>query len=128
MVLALSATLGMIGVLLVAMLPLDIPVRIAAAAVWAGSVLREVLLLRRAWRNCRAIRLSPGGSVTVLGEDAEWRPGQLVSGGLLLPRFGWLRLRTGTAPAFAELVRGDRRKNRDWRRLHVIWRHFRAPI
>lgn len=125
-VLATGAVLGITGCLLIATLPISTAWRIAAVIAWSASSARELWLLYRAWQACLAIRISADGQVTILGEGDAWRPARLVSGGVLLSRLGWLRLQAAGGPVFAELVRGDRRTSPDWRRLHVIWRHFGA--
>ena len=116
--------LGIVGCALIAMLPLGTGWKFGAGIIWVVSVTRELQLLVQAWRDSRLIRVTPDGSISVLGADSEWCTGRLVSGGVLLARVGWLRLRTGGGPVYSEFVRGDRRMSPDWRRLHVIWRHF----
>ena len=58
----------------------------------------------------------------------EWRTASLLSGSLVLPGVAWLRISVGTGPAYGELLTGNPRKNEDWRRLLVIWRHIGATI
>ncbi len=126
MVLLSSGVLGLAGVGAIATLDAGGLVRGILSAAWLLSVGIEGERLRRAWRQCRRIRVFPDGNVEILAADGDWSPGRLVGGGVLLSRFGWLRLRLDAGPVFAEPLRGDRRRHRDWRRLHVIWRHFGA--
>jgi hypothetical protein len=119
--------LGLVGVVLVLTLPVDIGIRAIAVPAWCAVVARELFVLRRAWRDCRAMHITPEGGAMVLGSGGEWRAGQLVAGSVLLSRVGWIRLRVGKEPCFGELVRGERRSASDWRRLQVIWRHFGDP-
>jgi hypothetical protein len=119
--------LGLIGVALVLTLPVGIGLRSIGVLAWSSATARELLVLRRAWRDCRAMRIAPDGGAAVLGKDGEWRVGQLVAGSVLLSRIGWIRLRVGNEPCFGELVGGERRSGGGWRRLHVIWRHFCDP-
>ena len=121
-----GAVLGMVGVGLIVTLPVQGPLRGLLALVWSASVLREILFLRHAWARCRRIRVAADGGVSLLDDDDEWRPAELLTGGILLRRIGWIRLRAAGEPAFGELLRGSRRDDRDWRRLHVIWRHIGA--
>lgn len=127
LVFGLGAGLGLVGVLLVLTLPVDIGLRVIALLAWCTVTARELFVLRRAWRDCRAMRITPDGGAMVLGRDGEWRAGQLDAGSVLLSRVGWIRLRVGKEPCFGELVCGERRCGRGWRRLHVIWRHFGDP-
>ncbi|MCG8371389.1 MAG: hypothetical protein MJA32_12860 [Proteobacteria bacterium] len=126
LVLSSGAVLGIAGCLLVASFPTGWAWRAVASLAWCASVARELWLVHRAWQGCRKLRFSADGEVAILGAGGEWRPARLVSGGVLLSRLGWLRLQAAGGPVFAEFVRGERRRDRDWRRLHVIWRHFGA--
>lgn len=127
LVLGVAAGLALVGLVLIAMLPVGAALRAGTALLWCIAVLRELAVLHRAWQHCRAIRFAADGGVAVLGTDGEWRTGELVPGSILLPRVGWIRLRAASGPRFAELLRGERRSDFDWRRLHVIWRHFGDP-
>ena len=118
--------LGVVGVVLIATLPASIVLRIFAATAWCAMLARELWLLVNAWQDCRALRVSAGGDIAILNGNSEWRPGRLVSGGVLLSRIGWIRVQVVGGPVFAEFSRGRRRGSSGWRRLHVIWRHVGA--
>jgi hypothetical protein len=96
------------------------------AVVWLGRSGWELVRLHRAWKDCRGLRVSPDGQAVILGADGHWRQANLLDGGVLLRRWGWLRFRTESGAEFAEPLRGRCRKSRDWRRLQVIWRHIGA--
>ena len=125
-VLASGMVLALAGNLLIVFLPLAIALRVFGVALWSFSTLRELVLLRRAWADCIALRFVANGEVQILGADLEWRPAQLVSGSILLRSMGWLRVKSTAGPVVAELVRADRQQRRDWRHLQVIWRHVGA--
>lgn len=127
LVLGVGTGLALGGLVLIAMLPVGAALRAAAALLWCTATSRELFVLYRAWQDCSAIRFAADGDIRVLGTDGEWRPGELVPGSILLPRVGWIRLRIASGPRFAELLCGERRSDVDWRRLHVIWRHFGDP-
>lgn len=127
LVIGVGAGFTLAGIVLIAMLPIGTALRAGTALLWSIATSRELHVLCCAWRNCCALRFTPGGEVAVLDADGKWRAGELVAGGILLPRIGWIRLRVSRGPRFAELVRGARRGDADWRRLHVIWRHFGDP-
>ncbi len=118
--------LGLVGLGVIVTLDTGLAGRGVLAAAWTLSVVRETRGLQRAWRTCHGIRVFPGGAVEILGPDDDASPGRLVGGGVLLGRLGWIRLQRHDGPVFAEPICGDRRRDRDWRRLHVIWRHFGA--
>jgi hypothetical protein len=123
-VLGIGFGLGLVGIVLIAILPLGAVARACMAVLWCATTTWELAGIVRAWRNCQAMRLTPDGDLVVLGGDREWHAAALAPGSVLLPRIGWMRLRVDGGPPFGELVRGERRCDRSWRRLHVIWRHF----
>lgn len=125
-VLASGIVLALAGNLLIVFMPLPIALRVFGVALWSFATLRELVLLRRAWAGCIALRFVANGEVQILGADLEWRPAQLVSGSILLRSMGWLRVKSTAGPVVAELVRADRQQRRDWRHLQVIWRHVGA--
>ena len=125
-VLASGILLALAGNLLIVFMPLAIALRGFGVAVWSFSTLRELVLLRRAWADCIALRFVANGEIRILGADLEWRQAQLVSGSILLRSMGWLRVKSTAGPVVAELVRADRQQRRDWRHLQVIWRHVGA--
>ena len=90
----------------------------------AGFGIREIAGLRRAYMSYRYIRVWPGGSVELISASGTAIAAELLPGSVLLARLGWLRLRSMSGRRFAELVNGDARRSKDWRRLHVIWRHL----
>jgi hypothetical protein len=118
--------LAVAGVLVIAVLPLLVGLRVAGIAVWAAWSLWDLVWLKRSWEACRGLRLAEDGAVDVLDDAGEWRRARLESGGILLRHQGWIRIRPAGGRAFAEPLRGACRKSRDWRRLQVIWRHIGA--
>ena len=118
--------LALAGNLLIVFLPLAGTLRAFGVILWSFLTLRELVLLRRAWAGCIALKFVANGEVEILGRDLEWRQAQLVSGSILLRSTGWLRVKTTAGHVFAELVRADRQQCRDWRHLQVIWRHIGA--
>lgn len=126
-VLATGALLAVAGALLIAHLPWPPVERLAIVFAWSAGVTWELTRLRRAYAGCRALRFSSEGDIAVLGHDLEWHTAAMASGGLLLRRVGWIRVTSGPGDTFGELVCGNCRLDRNWRRLHVIWRHVGAP-
>jgi len=118
--------LGIAGVLAVLILPVSLWVRLALAAGWAGASFLELRQLLRAWRKCCRVRIDSTGEIQLLDDSGRWRGGGLVSGGVLLRKIGWIRLRNHAGAPFGELLAGDSRMSPDWRRLQVIWRHIGA--
>ena len=118
--------LGLIGILVILQLPVDSWVRVSACALWITSSIREYRQLQRGWAECHALRFSGTGDVAILGGDGVWHPARRESGGVLLRNVGWIRLRDHRGVVFGELLFGNERNSRDWRRLQVIWRHVGA--
>ena len=117
---------ALVGVAVIAGLEAPLALRLCAAAAWPVLVGAQLRTLRRGWSACLALRVHADGAVKVLGPDGEWSPGQLEPDGVLLRRWGWIRLRTRTGRPFAEPLRGACRASREWRRLQVVWRHIGA--
>ena len=97
---------------------------LSLCCLWLGSV--ELTRLHRGFEACTAIRLTSDGNVGIDPGDGNWVTADLESGSIVLRRLAWLRLRTANGRLITELLRGDARQCRDWRRLQVIWRHFGA--
>lgn len=121
-----GAALGVAGLVVIIGLEAPVALRVGGSAVWCAILAAQFIALRQGWARCVAFRLYADGTVVVLGCDGEWCPGQLEPDGVLLRRWGWIRLRAGAARPFAEPLRGSCRDSREWRRLQVVWRHFGA--
>ena len=117
---------ALVGVAVIAGLEAPLALRLSGGAAWTAIVGAQLRALRHGWSSCGALRVHADGAVTVLGPDGEWSPGRLERDGVLLRRWGWIRLRTGSGRPFAEPLRGACRESREWRRLQVIWRHIGA--
>ena len=114
------------GILAILTLPVNPWARLGLAAGWTVVSCVELRRLPRAWRSCRRLRFNASGEIQLLCADGQWRAGSLVSGGILLRKTGWIRLRDHTGSIFGELLAGNPRTSHDWRRLQVIWRHVGA--
>ena len=97
---------------------------LSLCCLWLGST--ELTRLHRGFEACAAIRLTSDGSAGIDPGDGNWVTAELEPGSIVLRRLAWLRLRTADGRLITELLRGDARQCRDWRRLQVIWRHFGA--
>ena len=120
---ATGLSVALLGALAIVLATAPAWVRVPAFVVWVAFSCRELVVLRRGWRRCQGARFLANGDVEIRGRDGAWGRAELAGGSILLRRYGWLRLDTGGGVVVHELVRGNRRSDRDWRRLHVIWRH-----
>lgn len=121
-----GASMGLLGQLMVWLMPIAAQWRLLACVTCLAVVASELYRLRRAWRSYSCARLIHDGTAELLNADGQWQPAELLPGCLLLRRIGWMRLRTGDGVCFAALFRGHCRHAADWRRLQVIWRHIGA--
>ena len=122
-VLASAILVALLGALAICLATVTLWVRLPALVAWIGLSYREIVALRRGWRRSRGLRLYADGRVDIRRDGAAWESAELADGSILLRRFGWLRLVAADGTPIHELVRGSCREDREWRRLHVIWRH-----
>lgn len=123
-VLVSGGVLSLSGAIVILNWPFDLAWRTGMTLAWFAFGCRELAVLRRAYMAFShmdvgihgAIRLGRYSNTPV---SAELRPGSV-----LLSHVGWLRLQAADGTRFAELVAGNPRKNKDWRRMQVIWRHL----
>ena len=116
------------GVLLALSLPLGALIRALIVCGWLFLCGREMAHTWRGYALGGALRISRDARIEVRLVGGEWRTASLVSGSLVLPGVAWLRISVADRPAYGELLTGNPRKNKDWRRLLVIWRHIGAAI
>lgn len=121
-----AAAAGLAGSGVIAGLGVPIGLRLCLLALWGASLGWQVRNLRHGWAQCVALRVHADGGVLVLDPGGAWRPARLEADGVLLRRWGWIRLRTESGRPFAEPLRGSCRGSREWRRLQVVWRHIGA--
>ncbi len=124
LVIASGCVLLVAGLVCVTGLPLSPRQRIAVGVVWLLLVAREVRLTRCAYIRYRYIRVFHDGSVSLLSANGTALAARILPGSMLLRSFGWLRFEAADGTRSSELVYGNCRKNKGWRRLHVIWRHL----
>ena len=122
-VLATGMVAGIVGIAVGSSLPLNAGLRWAAAAGWLAYSLLELWRLARAYRIVASLAVAADRSVELVLRDGERIAARLEPGSLILPQLAWLRLKTDCGLRYGELLRGNSRKNKDWRRLQVIRRH-----
>lgn len=113
-----------LGLVVVAAMSVTLPVRACIAAVWLLLVSRQLRALFRHNAMVRGIRIYADGSAEIADAAGAWHPATLAPGSMVLERLAWLRLDTGAGPQAGELLAGNARKNKGWRRLQMIWRHM----
>ena len=113
-----------LGLVIVAAMSATVTVRVLIATAWLLLAYRQLLALVRHHALVHRIRVYADGSAEIAAADGAWRPATLSPGSVVLERLAWLRLDTGFVPQAGELLAGNARKNKDWRRLPMIWRHL----
>lgn len=95
-----------------------------AAAAWVLIACRELFRLYRVYRRFVRIRLFADGSVELLAAGGQRHAGWLTAGSVALDRLAWLRVRHAGGGTSGDLLLGNGRKNEQWRRFRVIFRHL----
>ena len=126
-VLGSGGVLLLAGVLAILVVPASWFVRAIAALAWVAIGARELIYLHGKWRTYTAIRVMADGAVSVRHPAGEWDDARLLPGSVLLKKYAWIRLQLAGGQVVAEPLKGARRDDRDWRRLHVLWPHIGAP-
>ncbi len=109
------------GGLLIALLPVVLPVRLVLAASWFTAGLLEVRAMALGMARVERIRITFDGRVSGLAEGAV-EPLQVLPGSVVLARLAWLRIRFADGLSYGELLAGDPRTSPAWRRLQLVWR------
>ena len=128
LVLGSASTMLLVGLLIVYRLSVGPGIRFVVAGAWASIGLLELRRLVLGYRSCRRVRIYADGSAETADATGTWHSARFQPGSVVLDRFAWLRIDAGRGRRFAELLVGNSRKNNEWRRLQVIWRHLGAAI
>ena len=123
-VLASGGLLTASGIPIIFSWPIDAGWRITLAIAWGAFGCWELVALRRAYMTYGYIEVGIGCTITLSGESHATVTAELLPGSVLLEHVGWLVLKTSDGAKVAELMYGNPRKNKDWRRLQVLWRHL----
>lgn len=114
---------GAAGILVLYGLPIDPSLRVLVMAAWVVWLAWNARQRRAAERQLQRIRLFADGTLALLGTDGRWTPATVAAQSTVLDRLAWLQFNLASGRSHAELLRGNARESKDWRRLQVIWRH-----
>ena len=114
---------GAAGVTVLCGLPINPLLRVCAILAWTGWVALSGVRRRATEQGLLRIRLFADGTVALLRPDGSWTPAMLGADSTVLAGLAWLHFDGAAGLSHTELVRGNSRKSKDWRRLQVIWRH-----
>lgn len=115
-----------LGVAVIVTLPLHASLKLLAVAGWLAAGGIEYYRMRRAYALFVSVRIDANGDAWLCDRAGNWRGAQLLSGSVLMRRYGWLRVASHDGIRYAEPLKGHCRKSPDWRRLQVVWRHVGA--
>ncbi|MDH3747221.1 MAG: hypothetical protein OER97_03355 [Gammaproteobacteria bacterium] len=122
LVLGSGMLLAAIGALVILLLPLVAHWRAVLLAAWLVMVVTELLLSWRAYRESLSYRLYCDGSIDVMRPTRGPRAAAFAAGSVIGTRLAWLRVRAADGACWGELIAGNPRKNKEWRRFQVICR------
>ena len=122
-VLATGTAACLAGAAVITSLPLAASLRWVAVTGWVAYSLLELGRLVRAYRRVASLVISADQRVVLTLRDGNRIAARLMPGSLILRQLAWLRLKTDGGLGYGELLYGNSRKNKDWRRLQVIRRH-----
>lgn len=124
-VLAASALIGyLLGIATIGSLPVGGRLGVLGAVVWSLLGAAQWFLISSAHTRFQKVRIYCDGTAELLDKDGEWHPATISKECIVLPTFAWLKLKPERGGTYCELVRGKSRRNEQWRRLQVIWRHL----
>lgn len=121
-VLGLGCLLLAFGTWIIMTLPLGTYWRVPMLLLWVAVTAAEIGLLLRAYRLSTGYRLYADGTIEIMTAAGERRLGRFAAGSVILPGIAWLRIRPVVGCAWGELIAGNSRKNKEWRRLQVVCR------
>ena len=119
-----SATV--VGVILIVTLPIERWLRALGVLAWLFINIRQLVVIANGYKRCRRIRIEHNGAVTLQALDGCWFSATLLPDSVVLSKVAWLRFKVDDGQKLVELICEKNARNKDWRRLQVIWRHFGA--
>ncbi len=115
--------LAMTGGGLILLLPIGMPGKVAGLLGWLCWSGRELLTYWRVYGRWSALKLFADGETKLIGCD-ECCAATVLPGSIVLSEMAWLRIRAENGDVWGELVAGNHRESKDWRRFQVIFRHL----
>ncbi|MCH8059175.1 MAG: hypothetical protein IIA11_01820 [Proteobacteria bacterium] len=117
-----------LGLVTILTMPAGVMMQLPGCVLWLLISGRELVAIASGYQRIRRIRLYSNGEVELGNYNGDWQSARLANGSVVLDGFAWLRIEASDGRKFVELLRGTSRKNEEWRRLQVIWRHLGAAV
>ncbi len=114
------------GALAIATLPAGVPWKTLGVLAWCLVGSRDLWLIASGYKRCERIRLHHDRSIQAFSSDGQCVAATLCAGSVVTNGFAWLRIEIAGGRRCGLLLRRKAAKNKDWRRLQVIWRHLGA--
>ncbi|MCH8866133.1 MAG: hypothetical protein IID58_04695 [Proteobacteria bacterium] len=117
-----------LGLVTILTMQADPMMQLPGCVLWLLFSGRELVAIASGYQRIRRIRLYSNGDVELGNDNGDWQSARLANGSVVLDGFAWLRFEACDGRRSVELLRGTSRKNEEWRRLQVIWRHLGAAV
>ena len=114
----------LLGLTIVLSLPVNAKLRAIGVLCWSFMAGIEILHIVSSHKRYSRLRVLADGRVELYHADGSWKSSAIGRNSVVLPRLVWLNLRLEDGGRYRALLRGDARKNEQWRRLQVICRHL----
>ena len=125
-VLGTGAAAFLLGGMAFVPLPVDGACKLLGIVAWGIVGARDLWLIASGYKRCERIRVYHDGSVQVWAPDGRCYTATLGAGSIVTNSLAWVRIGRSGGRRYRLLLRRKAAKNKDWRRLQVIWRHLGA--
>ena len=120
--LALHVVSCLLGLLIIAAIGQPLALILPLAIVWIAAAGVRIVRTCAGFRRVTALRLNDLGMISIVGPRDAAEQAHLMAGSKVLPAVAWFRIVTADGRELTELVGRASQADRDWRRLHILWR------
>ncbi|MBT8098614.1 MAG: hypothetical protein KJO82_02630 [Gammaproteobacteria bacterium] len=112
----------LLGVPIIFLLPLQAVAIGALLGVWLAVCGIELCRMFHFYRRVRRYRVYGDGTVDRIAADGSIRAATVATGTVVTSAIAWLCTRDENGRGGCDLISGNSRKNKEWRRFQVICR------
>ena len=120
--LALHGLACLAGLLIIAAIQQPLILTLPLGLVWAAMAVARFAQARTGFKRVAELRFNDAGVLSIVDPDSGAVQASLVQGSRVLPAFAWLRMVAEDGQELTELLFAGSQADRDWRRLHILWR------